>query len=361
MRKATMSLHWHRLSAGAPPGLSTQSPLCAIALVLFVTVACGGSASAGTVFTQAGVTGEFIYTGDPRWSAEDPADYPITVYNNYWNQGATSSSASGSLGTAASSASVSLFANPGLHLSVFAGSASDESGYTQSNPMASAQWVDLIHVGEELTHPDFILLHVTVDAIVDLENGVYNEVGFGVSQTTGGLTDGLVVGSGFQSQVGIGVQPVVVTGDGVTTTGLSFFIGDESSGVTNLRAAAFDPLFQKYASAVSWDTTFLVYYDSSLGGYELNLFAGASAFSKRGGHASANLLNTIRLTDVTLANGDSIAGGVTFDSGFRLPTTSGPDGTVTPEPTSLALAGFAGLGMAAGAWRRRRQTKPQAA
>lgn len=29
--------------------------------------------------------------------------------------------------------------------------------------------------------------------------------------------------------------------------------------------------------------------------------------------------------------------------------------TVTPEPTSLALAGFAGLGMAVGAWRRRRQ------
>ncbi len=29
--------------------------------------------------------------------------------------------------------------------------------------------------------------------------------------------------------------------------------------------------------------------------------------------------------------------------------------TVTPEPTSLALAGFAGLGMAVGAWRRRRK------
>lgn len=35
--------------------------------------------------------------------------------------------------------------------------------------------------------------------------------------------------------------------------------------------------------------------------------------------------------------------------------------TVTPEPTSLALAGFAGLGMAAGAWRRRRQQKQQPA
>lgn len=35
--------------------------------------------------------------------------------------------------------------------------------------------------------------------------------------------------------------------------------------------------------------------------------------------------------------------------------------TVTPEPTSLALAGFAGIGMAVGAFRRRRQQKSAAA
>lgn len=34
---------------------------------------------------------------------------------------------------------------------------------------------------------------------------------------------------------------------------------------------------------------------------------------------------------------------------------------VVPEPTSLALAGFAGIGMAVGAWRRRRLEKPQVA
>lgn len=46
------------------------------------------------------------------------------------------------------------------------------------------------------------------------------------------------------------------------------------------------------------------------------------------------------------------------DMAFRL---EGVQSTVTPEPTSLALAGFAGIGMAAGAWRRRRQQKQQAA
>lgn len=37
------------------------------------------------------------------------------------------------------------------------------------------------------------------------------------------------------------------------------------------------------------------------------------------------------------------------------------DAPVVPEPTSLALAGFAGIGMAVGAWRRRRLEKPQVA
>lgn len=37
--------------------------------------------------------------------------------------------------------------------------------------------------------------------------------------------------------------------------------------------------------------------------------------------------------------------------GFRAPTPGGP---IVPEPTSLALAGFAGLGLVARAWRRRR-------
>lgn len=40
---------------------------------------------------------------------------------------------------------------------------------------------------------------------------------------------------------------------------------------------------------------------------------------------------------------------------FSLDNLSTSVATVAPEPTSLALAGFAGIGMAAGAWRRRRQ------
>lgn len=52
--------------------------------------------------------------------------------------------------------------------------------------------------------------------------------------------------------------------------------------------------------------------------------------------------------------------GAISDSG-TLTSPPTPPQTVTPEPTSTALAGFAGIGMAIGAWRRRRQERPQAA
>lgn len=50
--------------------------------------------------------------------------------------------------------------------------------------------------------------------------------------------------------------------------------------------------------------------------------------------------------------------GATAAGALTLTLTRQP--VVTPEPTSLALAGFAGIGMAAGAWRRRRQQKQAA-
>lgn len=43
------------------------------------------------------------------------------------------------------------------------------------------------------------------------------------------------------------------------------------------------------------------------------------------------------------------------------PTNGGNQGSAVPEPTSMALAGFAGIGMAISAIRRRRQSKAEAA
>ncbi len=54
-------------------------------------------------------------------------------------------------------------------------------------------------------------------------------------------------------------------------------------------------------------------------------------------------------------------GGIQTGLRVEMVGTAGLDVPPAPEPTSLALAGFAGLGMALGAWRRRRQHKQQAA
>lgn len=93
-------------------------------------------------------------------------------------------------------------------------------------------------------------------------------------------------------------------------------------------------------------------YSEELGGFGWGVSLEALAYAK-GGSATTDFINTASLKSVTLVDGTPVS--VTFDSGLRF------DGTVTPEPTSLALAGCAGLGMAVGAWRRRRQQKSQAA
>lgn len=68
------------------------------------------------------------------------------------------------------------------------------------------------------------------------------------------------------------------------------------------------------------------------------------------------LRNTI---EITIQTGTVGTTGPTVGSTQTLKTSVVP-GAVVPEPTSLALAGFAGIGMAVGAIRRRRQAKQAA-
>lgn len=77
-----------------------------------------------------------------------------------------------------------------------------------------------------------------------------------------------------------------------------------------------------------------------------------------GGWLSAADIRGISTTDPQNLTGDGSA-----SVGGKLGTNGGGQGggDVVPEPTSLALAGFAGIGMAVGAIRRRRLQKSQAA
>lgn len=85
--------------------------------------------------------------------------------------------------------------------------------------------------------------------------------------------------------------------------------------------------------------------------FEFGLVSEVESDYLHGGWAESNIFSTLSFTGATnTLTGDSIA--VTFGSGTTNAPTKGP---VVPEPTSLALAGFTGLGIAVGALRRRRK------
>jgi hypothetical protein len=75
----------------------------------------------------------------------------------------------------------------------------------------------------------------------------------------------------------------------------------------------------------------LLVHDPDLGGYRFALLAKLTA-DVNGGTAVADFLHTLRIVDVTSADGSPVAGPITFDSGFTLNNMN-----AVPEPASLAL------------------------
>jgi hypothetical protein len=98
--------------------------------------------------------------------------------------------------------------------------------------------------------------------------------------------------------------------------------------------------------AVSWDATLHALYNSSVGGYDLNILAQASSTAYGAPGAGADFANTVRLTGVTFADGSALGVPFTFDSGFQL-------ASAVPEPSTLTLGLFGCLaGLAACRFRR---------
>ncbi|WLD12598.1 hypothetical protein [Planctellipticum variicoloris] len=132
------------------------------------------------------------------------------------------------------------------------------------------------------------------------------------------------------------------------------------NGVLNLTATPADPFIINLATLSDSSTAgFLAGFDPFADYHWLFL----TASSITGFDANAFEVNTADFWNV-FSNGtfgvhqDGGSLYLDYHAAFVPPPT---DGTVTPEPTSLALAGCAGLGMAVGAWRRRRLQKSQAA
>jgi hypothetical protein len=308
------------------------------AVVFFWTSAASGHCG---FVTQSGVAGE--------WQYLDQLQVKSDTFSNFYNVGAMGSLAMDSAGGASAYARVDPIAglDAGIHLSTTAFSSDANSGLLTAQASAAGQWVDVIRTGSSGPVPGGLRIHVEVEGIVNLQlnsgSRAFIDIGVG-SSTSSGLVSALEVPSGSHVSVNL------------TAPGFPFLppnLNVNTNGVSNLTAPQLNVGEKSYAGNLSWDTYFDLAYDSSLGGYNVNLYAAVSASSRGGSLAQANFGNTIRITGVTLSDGTDVSNQVTFDSGFTVPPAGGPV-TATPAPPGLVLAASGLVTLCGGAWLRRR-------
>jgi hypothetical protein len=226
-----------------------------------------------------------------------------------------------------------------------------------SRTIVGANWQDVIRVtGSSL--PSTLRIQLQVEGRLDLREGAGEiistseaRVGVALLRNIDNPFSGTVIP---QSNAYANAFPhsEVWAGAQASPAGLSsFFLSGDNTNAPTYKVRN----LQSGAGAVSWDVLFDLQYDNKLGGYGMNLYASAYTSAHnyyfRGGRGVADFDGTIRLTGVTLTDGNAVPGGVTFDSGFTL----GPTVSPVPEPTTLAIFGLGSVLMVAA--RRRRSSR----
>lgn len=299
-----------------------------VSAILGLALALTGEAKAGIDYTLAGVEGLYSIQGDP-----DPHPYA-----DYWNQGGTEASASGSVGTSSASASISLLINPGIRLSTRGTPDISES----TSQAAVAQWRDIIRLSGVSELPDAIRVTISVTGSYRAERRSAfskDEVHVVVS-SFGGFQEGLL------SSTSLTPEGIAATANNVPHGFSAFHYSDLPGGSGFETVGARDFSYDTESGAMSWKADFMLPYAPLLGGYSMNLLFTNLTRAAFDEDMNADFGNTFRLTDVTLADGSPLPGTPSFDSGFRL--------QAVPEPSNITMLSTGVIMLLGYGWSRRR-------
>lgn len=243
--------------------------------------------------------------------------------------------------SAASAASIDLSPGGGMHLSASTRTVSP----IYSTAGAAAEWVDVIRVGSGVSAPpSSLLLTFHVQGTISLSTSIRTRLSD--ASTRFDLDTSQYYGPMFGNS---GFPGPTSTSDALSAQRITQWIYDDGPAhigfvdsliypenrLLNFRTSVSSDPGSSFSFSFSYD----VQSTSNRGdsGYSLDVFARLETMSAFSAGSDADLSHTIRLSSVTLPNGQALSEPITFDSGFQLTSVPEPSSVVTLSAAAVCL------------------------
>jgi|GEM_PF-3664699 hypothetical protein len=258
----------------------------------------------------------------------------------YWNDGSLEYVVSGTAGA---------FASSDNNRNVFGYANATQGGNTttRSSSGSIASWRDVLHLSGSSSLPDAVTFNFHVVGSFSLNewspDPQYGSFAQAEFEAFVGPPASLVIGGSalatLSTQSSSSLAPVV--GDPGWS---SLQIGGGVTGITGANAGSFNQIW-----AFSGTFSYTTGYDPSLGGYGFTVEETVSADAFFNDVVNAQFNDPITANFVTNTDGSPLTGfTLSFDSGLSIQNAS-----AVPEPSSFALLGLGGIGLASRMYRRR--------